>query len=142
MNRLILAGLALLLLFSTLYSQQPVNPRNTHERLLCIVPMVGRGTPDDPRRPMFAPAPAARGKAPSREGIIAYTYQVSDDGRYALAEFVALDRTAFKPILDQQDRSVDVKAFVKGKDKKADVEAEFRKLKRDFDADRSEVRVP
>ena len=62
--------------------------RNTHERVLAVVPMVGSGTPDDPRRPMYAPVP---GGAPSREGIIAFTYQVSDDGKFALVEFVAHD---------------------------------------------------
>ncbi len=141
MSKLPLAGFPLLLLSlypPPAFPQQPVNLRNTHERVLCIVPMIGRGTEGDPRRPMFAP----RGEAPSRAGIMAYTYQESDDGRYALVEFVALDRAAFVPILEEKDRRVDLKVFVKGKDKKADIETEFRKLKCDFDIERSRVNVP
>jgi hypothetical protein len=135
-----LAGFSLLLLVSPLYPQQPVNLRNTHERVVCIVPMVGRGTPDDPRRPMFAPLPPGPNQERTRDGIIAFTYQESDDGRYALVEFVALDRSAFQPILAES--RPDVQVFVKGKAKRADIEAEFRKLKRNFDIERFRVNVP
>jgi len=143
MKKQLLVGFPLLLLlpFPAL-PQQPVNLRDAHERMVCIVPMVGRGTDADPRRPMFAPLPAARGEAPSRDGIIAYTFQESDDGRYALVEFVALDRSAFAPILEEKGRNVEVKAFVKGKDSKADIVAEFGKMKRNFDAERLRVNVP
>jgi hypothetical protein len=122
MTKPILAGLALLLLFSPSYSQQRVNPRNTHERLLCVVSMVGSGTADDPRRPMFAPLPPGPYEKRTLDGIIAFAYQESDDGRYALVEFVARDRAAFKPVLDEADRRADVKAFVKGKANRADIE--------------------
>ena len=101
--------------------------------------MVGRGTDGDPRRPMFAPV-RERGERPSRSGIIAYTFQESDDGRFALVEFVALDRAAFEPIL--ADRNPDVKVFQRGTARKADIEAEFRKLKRNFDIERFRVNVP
>ncbi len=143
MSKLLFVGFPLLLLLSSpALPQQPVSLRNTHERVLCIVPMIGRGTEDDPRRPMFAPVAPRNGEPMSRAGIIAFTYQESDDGRYALVEFVALERAAFAPVLDEKDRRVDVKVFVKGKDKKADIETEFRKLKRDFDIERSRVNVP
>jgi hypothetical protein len=101
--------------------------------------MVGRGTDDDPRRPMFAPV-RERGEKPSRTGIIAYTFQESDDGRFALVEFVALDRAAFEPIL--ADRNPEVKLFHRGAARKADIETEFRKLKRDFDIEGFRVNVP
>ena len=39
-------------------AQQPVAVENRYERILAVVPMVGRGTNEDPRRPMFAPTPA------------------------------------------------------------------------------------
>jgi hypothetical protein len=112
--------LAALLLFSPSYSQQRVNLRNTHERLLCVVPMVGSGTADDPRRPMFAPLPPGPYEKRSRDGIIAFTSEESDDGRYALVEFVARDRAGLKPILDEADKRDDVKAFVKGNAQRAD----------------------
>jgi hypothetical protein len=117
-----------------------VNLRNTHERVVAIVPMVGRGTEDDPRRPMFAPLPPGPYEERSRDGIIAFTYQESDDGRYALVEFVALDRAAFKPILEE--KRADIKVFHKGKTKRADIETEFRKFKRNFDIERFRVNVP
>ena len=78
------------------------------------------------------------GAAPSRDGIVAFTFQESDDGRYALVEFVARDRAAFKEILEDSR----VEAFEKGKHKKDDIEKEFRKLRRNFDLDTLDVRVP
>ncbi len=95
--------------------------------------MVGRGTPDDPRRPLYAPVPNPRA-APSRQGIIAFSYQLSDDGKFALVELVAANRAAFAAIL--ADRRPDVKVFEKGKARREDIEREFRKYKRDFQLDR------
>ena len=62
---------------------RPVDPRQTHERILAIVPMVGTGRgPDDPKRPLFADPP----------NLIGYHAELSDDGQYALVEFVARPR--------------------------------------------------
>ena len=92
--------------------------------------MTGLGTFEDPKRPLHAPAPSAlRAAGASRSGILGYSYVVSDDGLLALVEFVARDRAAFQEILANPA----VKAFVKGKDKREDVEAEFKKFKKDFD---------
>ena len=41
-----------------LFAQGRVAPENLYPRVLCVVPMIGAGTSDDPRRPMFVPAPA------------------------------------------------------------------------------------
>jgi hypothetical protein len=76
---------------------------------------------------MYAPSPAQMNPA-SRTGIIGFTYVLSDDGQSALVEFVARDASAFQHIL--ADKSI--KAFRKGKDKREDIEAEFRKHKKDF----------
>jgi hypothetical protein len=133
----------LLLLFvyalSTLSAQQRVDPRNTHHRLLCIVPMVGAGTDADPRRPAHAPV-FVPGAAPSSSGIIAYHYQLSDDGQYALVEFVARDRSAFKDIL--ADRGMNVRTFEKGRDKLQDIEQEFRKHKKNINLAQFGMIVP
>ncbi len=118
-------------------AQQRVLLTNTYERLICLVPIVGSGTAQDPRRPLYAPLP---GMVPGGEGIVAYAAQVSDDGSSALVEFVARDRSAFDQILNEK-RS-DVKVFVKGKAKKADIESEFRKYKKDFNIDTFGVAVP
>jgi hypothetical protein len=124
---------------SPLLAQHRVDLRNTYERIYAVVPMIGAGTAEDPRRPMFVPAP---GEKPSRDGIIAFTYQLSDDGNTALVEFVARDRAALAPILNERASRADVKIFEKGKDTRRNIEAEFRRHKRDFDLDRFGVNVP
>jgi len=129
---------------SQLFAQHKVQMHNMYERLYLVVPMIGSGTPQDPRRPMYVPAPvppaADAGAHPASSGIIAYAFQESDDGQYALVELVARDPSAFKPILE--DREPRVKIFRKGKDKREDIETEFRKHIKDFDLDSLVVNVP
>jgi len=80
-----------------------------YERVLAVVPMVGSGTLADPIRPAYAPLPTTSaitnpvltaastpGVTPLRQGIIAFSYVMSDDGKLALVEFVAVDRGAFR----------------------------------------------
>jgi hypothetical protein len=57
----------------------------------------------------------------------------SDDGKLALVEFVAYSRDAFKDLL--ADTRPDIKVFIKGKDKREDIEKEFKKHKKDFNLD-------
>ena len=122
--------ISLLLVSNLGFAQHKVDPKNTYNRLICVVPMVGTGKVDDPRRPQYAPWPPPKpGQAPARNAIIAYTHLASDDGKLALVEFVALDRAAFAGILN--DKSVT--SFHKGKDKKEDIEKELRKYRKDFD---------
>ena len=71
-------------------------------------------------------------------GIVAFMQQTSDDGKYALVEFVAKDPAALQPILN--DKSL--KVFIKGKDKKGDIEAELKKYKKDFDLNKFGVVMP
>lgn len=103
-----------------------------HERLLAVVPMVGAGTYADPKRPMFT----AVGRIEGRQGLLGFSYQASDDGQFALVEFVAADRAILNAI---RLSSSTAKSFVRGADKRADIEAEFRKYKRDFDLDKLAV---
>jgi hypothetical protein len=127
--------------------------RNTHERVVAIVPMIGTGTEDDPRRPMFAPL-AAEMAAPADDKealgvkptvgvkpagrIIAYTCKPSDDGRFALVEFVATDRAALSVTktlagvtCSLDSMSVDVhdgvvlRAAIRGQDPRAYVDNEL-----------------
>ena len=111
--------------------QRKVDLQHMYERVICVVPMIGAGTYDDPRRPMFAPA---RPDPNDRSGIIGFSYQLSDDGKLALVEFVARDRAAFSEILS--GRHADVRAFEKGRASKAEILAEFRKHRKDFDPDK------
>jgi len=116
--------------------QQRLHPRQMYERVMVIVPVVGQGTYADPKRPMYAPSPKSISPT-SRTGIIAYTYVLSDDGKFALAEFVARDRTAFNAVLADPT----VKSFVKGVSSNANAEAEFKNFKKDFDINKFGVSV-
>ena len=119
-------------------AQQRVDARNMYERVWTVVPIIGKGTLTDPKRPMYAPVPSAINPT-SRTGIVGFTHVMSDDGNFALVEFVARDRAAFKDILADKT----LKAFLKGRDKREDVEAEFKKHKKDFDFNKfGLVRVP
>jgi hypothetical protein len=109
-------------------AQQPVDPKNMYERVLAIVPLTGSGTVEDPILPMYAPSPRTTNPT-SRVGIIAYSYVPSDDGKFALVEFVARDRAAFKAILADPS----VKAFLKGSSQIADVITAFKQVKKNFD---------
>lgn len=115
-------------------SQPQVDPANLYERVLAVVPMVGAGTYEDPKRPLFAPSSAERRARKPGEGIISFRFEPSDDGRFALVEFVALDRRFLDELV--KSRRADVKVFVKGRARPEEIEAEFRKYKRDFSARR------
>jgi hypothetical protein len=128
-------------LFAPLPAQHRVDPRNMYERVMMIVPMMGTGSFEDPVRPMYTPLPSAfRAAAVSRThtGILGFTFVLSDDGQHALVEFVAKDRSAFQQILADSS----VKSFLKGRDKREDIEAEFKKYKKDFDFTHFGVRMP
>ncbi|MBZ5580976.1 MAG: hypothetical protein LAQ30_02020 [Acidobacteriia bacterium] len=99
----------LLTLAAVVCAQRRVDPKNTYVRVICVVPLVGGGTQADPKRPMYAPWPLP--STPPRTGIIAFAQQISDDGKYALAEFVARDWSAFSAILSDKQ----VKTFRKGR---------------------------
>ena len=111
---------------------------NSHYRLICVVPMVGSGTRADPHRPAYVPLPTADGRALPRSGIIGFGFLPSDDKKSAIVEFVAVDPTVFNTIL--ADKSVI--ALEKGKSKRADIEAQGRKYKKDFSLDQLLVAVP
>ena len=91
---------------------------------------------EDPVRPLYAPSPRTTNPT-SRAGIIAYTYVPSDDGKFALVEFVARDRTAFKAIL----ADTSVQAWTKGVNQLADAITAFKLIKKNFDITTFGVRV-
>ena len=144
-----------LLCASALLAQQAVNPRNRYERLICIVPMIGSGTYEDPRRPAYAPTSSEQAQVEPGQGILGYSLQISDDGQFALVEFAAMDRKAFAKILSDAKGDVadsespipfqfrsEFKVFEKGKVTRATVENAFRKLKPNFNLDTVGVYVP
>jgi len=113
----------------------PINPRrlapeNAYARVYCILPMVGSGTLADPKRPMFAPLPPTPTAPLDRTGIIAFQFQVSDDGNFALAEFVAVTRTGLAPILTSNNPNVF--AFERGWFTLLQIETAFQNYKKSF----------
>jgi len=122
-----------------LRAQPRVDVRSRYERVLAVVPFIGKGTFDDPKRPMYAPTPAElRLARTTRKGILAYMRVTSDDGTRALVEFVAMDRSAFQQILADPS----IKAFLKGRDRREVFEAEFLLHKKDFNFALFGVRMP
>ncbi|MGH9665776.1 MAG: hypothetical protein ACRD9L_15225, partial [Bryobacteraceae bacterium] len=132
--------LCLLLSSLSAFGQQKVDGRNRYERLLAIVPVVGKGTLTDPKRPMFAPPPFAM-PAAKRTGILAYHYVLSDDGNSALVEFVAVNRSVFQSVFAGA-RPDSVKTFAPSSATPAQVEAEFQKLHKGFRFDQFILRLP
>ncbi len=143
--------LVALFLWAPLVAQHRVDPQNRYQRVLAIVPMVGSGTPDDPVRPDYAPLPPpatvssatsamTSAVTPAPEGIIAFSYQLSDDGKFALVEFVARSRDVFKTLL--ADTRPGVKAFIKGQAQRTDIQAAFQTLKKGFILDSLATVVP
>jgi hypothetical protein len=107
-----------------------VDERNLGERVVLICPMVGSGkSAREARRPMCAPEEIGPG------GVISFTSVLSDDKNFALVEVVAQDRKALAAIL--ADSRAEVKKFDRSRGaKKEDIEAEFRKYKKDFSFDK------
>jgi hypothetical protein len=129
-SKLLLSVFALgILACGSLRAQNSVDPMHRYERLVCIVPMIGTGkTADDPRRPMFV---AADGQLPAK--FLSFNFLPSDDGDWALVEFVATDRSAFAGILATKDGRV--KAFLKGQAQRQDVETAFKQHRRNLNLD-------
>jgi len=114
-----------------LWGQKRVDGRNLYERVLAIVPMTGSGTYADPRRPEMTPATLAGPDQISGKGIISFSYQVSDDGKTAVVELVARDKSVLEAV--SRNARPGVQVFDRGKGNAAAVEAEIRKHIKDFD---------
>jgi hypothetical protein len=138
-----------------LLAQQPVDSGLTYHHVWAVTPIIGSGTPADPRRPLFVPAqPAA---ASDRTGVLAYGMQLSDDGNFALVEFVFQSPAAFQNILAKQAAAMalnvaaaapgrgpsalqtalqaaipGLQIFERGKATQSDILAEFQKHKKSF----------
>ena len=104
-----------------------VDPLLTHERIVAIVPMIGAGTPKDPKRPLFSDLP----------GITGFTAELSDDGRLALVEFVAKERSVLNLIANSGQRLAR-----KDSSTKDGIYDEFRQIKRNFKPERFGVAIP
>lgn len=119
-------------------AQRKVDIHNMYERVVCVVPIVGKGTFDDPRRPQFAPLQTK--DAVRSNGIIGFSWVPSDDGQFAIVEFVARERSAFQAI--KSAARADVRVFEKGRDARSSIESEFKKHRKSFSLDELRTVVP
>lgn len=103
-----------------------------HGKLIYVVPLTGKGTVSDPIRPEVTP-PTGFGAGQAQS----WSWQPSDDGRMAIVEVTATQRSAFTDI--SKDKRV-VKFFERGKDSKEDVEREIRAFKSGFKVTGPEAR--
>lgn len=86
---------------------QHVPSSMAYHRVWAVTPLAGTGKAADPVRPMFVPAPPAPGSAPSpatgaRPALLGYQLQMSDDGKFALVEYVFQSPPAFQAVLQQE----------------------------------------
>ena len=115
-------------------TRHSVSPLNTYHRVICVVPYVGQGTREDPRRPKYAPVSSLGNPhltpavAPSRAGIIAYKQIPTDDNQFAIVEFVAVNHAAFASIL----ADTSILTFEKDKHARVEIETALKKLKKEF----------
>lgn len=110
------------------FSQAGFGPGRAGEVAIAIVPMVGSGTYEDPRRPLIIPVQRLSG-----EESLDFRYVQSDDGRYAIVVLRAPSRALLDRALTS--RGQPIKVFVRGKDSRAEVETEIRRYRRSFRLD-------
>jgi hypothetical protein len=104
-------------------------------RLVCLVHLTGSGKHDDPIRPEYVPTTADA----TRQGILAWGVQITDDKRMAIIHIVASNRHAFDAIL--ADKRPEIRVFEIGRDSRVAIEAEMQKYKAGFDLTKFEVRA-
>ena len=89
-----------------------VPQRMQYHRFICLVPLVGTGKPDDPVRPEYTPATNPSGEA-SRDGVLAWSSQMTDDGKMAIVHLVASNPLVFDRL--RADKRHDIRVFEVGK---------------------------
>jgi hypothetical protein len=123
-QRLLLGMLALVLVVC---AQRRVDPRNTYNRVIAVVPLTGSGTAADPKRPKYAPWPAS----PNPNGILGFIFEPTDDGKSAVVEFVAQNHAAFSVLL--ADKTIQI--YQKGALSKSAIESAIKQVRKDFSLD-------
>lgn len=128
--------LAILLVLTSLMSAAPGGQR-PQERVLAIVHMIGSGTVQDPRRPLFAPIPNDFANPPDpnhRPAIFSYRFEAGDDGRTAIVEYTGFDRLALRKAIKSDDPNFRIVKF--DGSTPAEIDQELKKVKKSFDLDR------
>lgn len=123
---------------SFLFAASSRDRAGLYERIVCVVPMVGAGTVQDPKRPLFT-RPSDLGIADvtnqgspekrKHSDIAAFQSVSTDDGQAAIVVFVAHRYSAFKPILSS---SRVIRSFERKNISERELTAQLRKYKHDF----------
>ena len=128
----LLFALALSICSGFLPAQHAVDPAHRYFRVIALVPLTGTGTRSDPIRPQYVPNV---GDGPSRDGIIAWASQLTDDGHKAIIHIAAANHHAFDAIL--ADRNVT--AFEIGKADPAAIVTALQQFRQNFTLDSLQV---
>jgi hypothetical protein len=107
--------------------RRAADPTARYYRFIILVHLTGSGKHTDPIRPEYVPSAVDA----ARQGILSWSFQVTDDKNMAIVHLVASNRHAFDAIL--ADTRPDVRVFEIGKDSRAAIEAEMSKHKKGFD---------
>jgi hypothetical protein len=142
-RRAVMPVVCLLAAVGAAFAQHSVDPGSMYARIYAIVPMIGSGTWDDPKRPMFAPVPQQTTPG-TRTGIIAFNHVESDDGNFALIEIVAATRPGLALITAQMNAAAvsGLQIFDRSTTSTATVQSAFQLLKKNFDITKFRVVVP
>lgn len=115
------------------FAQHAAEPSARYYRVIAMVHLNGPGKKGDPILPEYVPQTID----PRRQGIIAWSLQLTDDKKMAIVHMVAVNHHAFDAIL--ADKRPEVKVFEIGKDSKAAIEGEMQKHKSGFDLSKFQV---
>jgi hypothetical protein len=144
-RRAVMPVVCLLVAVGSAFAQHRVDPSRMYARVYAIVPMIGSGTWEDPRRPMFAPIPHHMTPG-SRTGIIAFNQVESDDGKFALIEIVAANRLELAKITAPVSAAFTsvpgLQMFDRSTVPDASVQSAFQALKKNFDITHFRTVVP
>jgi hypothetical protein len=92
--------------------------------------LTGSGKSGDPILPEYVPKAS---DAPSRDGIIAWSSQLTDNGQMVIIHLVAANHAVFAAIL--ADTRPEVKVFEIGKTPRATIESALATVKANFNLD-------
>lgn len=142
MRTLLLRATVGVCLFGSLcFSQSHSDFHASHHRMICVVPLIGAGTVQDPRRPLLAPIAAqlhARQKPNPLGGyqstldsdLLSYQSVLTDDGQSAIVMFTAQSQSAVNVLRKQPGI---LRVFDSQNSKAADLVPQLRQFKKDFD---------
>jgi hypothetical protein len=123
----------LCLLAASSFAQHAVDPANRYYRVVALVHIQGSGSQKDPIRPEYVPMAADA----TRQGIIAWSYQLTDDKKMAIIHMVAVNHHVFDAIL--ADKRPEIKVFEVGKTPKQAIEIALGAAKAGFDLSKFQV---